>query len=228
MSPTRRDLLRALGVGATAVVAGCLSNDGPADSPTTGPQTESPTDTPADGMPTDSTPTDGTGGTRPRGTGGPGVSIVAADESPELPVGPAVEVVTDAASEESPPQLRVTVTNEAEETLSIGEGRDVVFAYVADEDDLLILLPAGEQYPAEPDCWRLTEGIAVTEEYRTTELEPGESTSQLLDLYALPGEDACLPVGQFRFTATYSVARGTDRLPTDGESARWGFTITLE
>jgi hypothetical protein len=122
----------------------------------------------------------------------------------------------------------VTVTNEADETLSIGEGRDVVFAYVADEDGHLILLPTGEEYPAEPGCWRLSEGIAVTEEYRTTELGPGESTSRLLDLYALPGEDACLPVGEFRFTSTYSVARGADRVASDGESTEWGFGVTLE
>jgi hypothetical protein len=219
MSPTRRDLLRTLGVGAAAVVAGCLSNGSPAGSPT---------DSPTDDLPTDDTDTDDSGGTRPTGTGGPGVSIVDTDETPDLPIRPEVAVVTEAATEETPPQLRVTVTNDADETLSIGEGRDVVFAYVEDEDGVLILLPAGEEYPAEPDCWRLSEGIAVTEEYRTIELEPGESTSRLLDLYALPGEDACLPVGNFRFTATYSVARGPDRIATDGESTEWGFTITLE
>ena len=214
MSPTRRDLLRLAGLSGTALVAGCLSNGGP-------------TATPTDDLPTD-TPTDDSGGTRPTGTGGPGVSVVAIDEAPDLPIRPTVEVVTEAATEATPPQLRVTVTNEADEVISIGEGRDVVFAYVADEDGLLILLPAGEEYPAEAGCWRLTEGIAVTEEYRTTELDPGESTSQLLDLYALPGEDACLPVGQFRFTSTYSVARGPDRIPTEGSSAEWGFTVTLE
>ncbi len=218
MSPTRRDLLRTAGLSVTALVAGCLSNGTPAGSPT---------DSPTDDLPGDS-PTDDSGDTRPSGTGGPGVSIVNTDETPDLPVRPEIEVVTEAATDETPPQLRVTVTNEADETLSIGEGRDVVFAYVADEDGHLQLLPAGEEYPAEAGCWRLTEGIAVTEEYRTTELGPGESTSQLLDLYALPGEDACLPVGNFRFTSTYSVARGPDRLATEGESAEWGFTLSLE
>lgn len=225
MSPTRRDLLCTLGAGATAVVAGCLSNGSPA-----GPPTDTPTNSPTDGtdLPTDGTDTDDSGSTRPAGTGGPGVSIVATDETPDLPVRPEVEIVTEAATEETPPQLRVTVTSEADETLSIGEGWDVVFAYVEDEDGLLILLPAGEEYPAEAGCWRLSEGIAVTEEYRTTELDPGESTSRLLDLYALPGEDACLPVGEFRFTSTYSVARGPGRIASDGASTEWGFSVTLE
>jgi hypothetical protein len=217
MFPTRRDLLRTLGVGATAVVAGCLSGGTPDGSPT-----DTPTETPTE------PPTDGSGSTRPTGTGGPGVSIVTTDEPPDLPVRPEVAVVTEAATEESPPQLRVTVTNEADGTISIGEGREVVFAYVEDDDRGLILLPAGEEYPAEAGCWRLGEPIAITEEYRTTELEPGESATQLLDLYALPGEDACLPVGEFRFTATYSVVQEADRTASEGESAEWGFTITLE
>jgi hypothetical protein len=218
MSPTRRDLLRAAGLSATALVAGCLSSGAPAGSPT---------DSETDDLPDDSE-TDDSGDTRPSGTGGPGVSIAATDDAPDLPVRPEIEVVTEAATDETPPQLRVTVTNEADEVVSIGESRDVVFAHVADENGHLQLLPAGEVYPAEAGCWRLTEGIAVTEEYRTTELESGESTAQLLDLYALPGEDACLPVGNFRFTSTYSVARGPDRMATEGESAEWGFSVTLE
>jgi hypothetical protein len=216
-------VLALTGSGALAALAGCLGDGASGDGGT-------PTDAPTTGTPTDDLPTDGgtddSGGTRPSGSGGPGVSIVARDDASRLAVEPSVEVVTEAASETSPPQLRTTVTNPTDRTLWIGEGRAVVFAYVSSEDGQLVLLPADGDYPAEPDCWRLAEPIAVTEEYRITELEPGASTSQLLDLYALPGEDACLPVGEFRFTSTFSVTDEEGEVPSEG--GRWGFSVTLE
>jgi hypothetical protein len=72
----------------------------------------------------------------------------------------------------------------------------------------------------------LTEGIAVTEEYRMLDIPPGEPSTRLVDLYGAPiEEDACLPVGEYRFETTIAVLGG------DGEqdqSATWGFTILLE
>ncbi|MFC6726502.1 hypothetical protein ACFQE1_19470, partial [Halobium palmae] len=165
--------------------------------------------------------------TRPAGTGGPGVHIVATDDAPDFPVRPAVEVTREAATPDYPPQLRVTVTNGSEESVSVGEGRAIVFAYVTDDSGDLMLLPAGEQYPAEADCWRLTEGIAVTEEYRVVDLAPGESVSQLVDLYGTAGGDGCLPVGEYRFETTYSLV-DEDGSSEAGRGVEWGFSLTLE
>ncbi|SDE97972.1 hypothetical protein SAMN04488067_101311 [Halorubrum xinjiangense] len=88
-----------------------------------------------------------------------------------------------------------------------------------------MLLPGGEEYPAEPGCWRLTDAIAITEEYRTFALDPGESSERLVDLYATPGEDACLPVGEYRFETTISVV-SDDAEPQS--STAWGFSVVLE
>jgi hypothetical protein len=137
----------------------------------------------------------------------------------------------------------VTVTNRSDETVWVGEGRAIVFAFVSDESRDLVLLPAGNEYEAKADCWRLTEGVAVTEEYRTVALDPGESVSQLVDLYGAAGGDACLPVGERRFEATYSVVTGRDEVAGGGdegaketegakesrrEAEEWGFSILLE
>jgi hypothetical protein len=184
------------------------------------------------GLPgTDSGTDDGSnaGGTRPSGTGGPGVTIVSVDDAPDLPVRPSVELTRDTATADHPPQLRTILTNITDAPVSVGEGRAVHFEYVYDDATHLVLLPAGEEWPAEPDCWRLTDGIAVTEEYRTFEVATDEPSTRLVDLYATPGEgedaDACLPVGEYRFETTISV------LSEAGEqesSARWGFSVLLE
>lgn len=220
MSPTRRTFLRAGGLASLALVAGCTA-DGQAsdDDPTT-----EPTD---DGLPGDDGTDNPAGGTRPTGTGGPGLTLASVDDAPDLPVTPNVEVTRDVATEEHPPQLRVTVTNDGDETVTVGEGRAIVFSYVTSESGQLTLLPTGGDYPADPDCWRLTDGIAVTEEYRTVTLEPGESTSQLVDVYGAAGGDGCLPVGEHRFESTYTVMRGED-MSDESEQARWGFSVLLE
>ncbi|MFB6217667.1 MAG: hypothetical protein ABEH77_00575, partial [Halobacteriaceae archaeon] len=174
MYPTRRDVLAAGGLLAVAALAGCLGAVQP-------PRND---DRPDGGDPGSDT--------RPGGTGGPGLSLAAVDAAPGLPVRPSVEITRDTATADHPPQLRVTVTNGGEEAVRVGEGRDVVFAYVQDTDRQLMLLPAEGNYPAEPDCWRLSEPVAVTEEYRVIDLAPGESVSALVDLYGAPGPDACL------------------------------------
>ncbi|WP_089882235.1 hypothetical protein [Halogeometricum limi] len=217
MNTTRRALVSSCGIGTLALLAGCLGGSDGSD----GDDTETPDETLSPGG-TDNE----TGGTRPRGTGGPGVTIVSRDGDPDAPVRPTVEVTEEAATEEHPPVLTATVTNESDRAVTIGEGRDVVFAYRSDTDDQLILLPTDGDYPAEAGCWRLAEQIAVTEEYRMVTLEPGESTSQELGLYALPGEDACLPVGEYRFESSYAVMD-----EPDGErqnSFTWGFSVLLE
>lgn len=195
MYPTRRHYVGGVGSALVGGLAGCLG--------------------------------DGSGGTRPSGTGGPGVNIVSTDGDLDLPIRPAVEVLRDAATPEHPPRLRTTLTNTGDEPVSVGEGRAVHFEYVTDGTGALVLLPgeSGREYPADPDCWRLTEDIPVTEEYRTFEIESGGSRSRPVDLYATPDVDGCLPVGEYRFETTIT------RVSADAEpesSAPWGFSIVLE
>lgn len=138
--------------------------------------------------------------TRPAGSGGPGVTIVSTDEAPDLPVRPSVEIVCEAATTDHPPRLRTTLGNTGSEPIRVGEGRAVHFEHVTSDDGLLTLLPPtpDRDYPAESDCWRLTENVAITEEYRTFEIAAGESSSRPVDLYATPDADGCLPVGEHR------------------------------
>jgi hypothetical protein len=215
MTPTRRRYLRGVGgasAGGLVALAGCTST-GPGD------------DGGDDGPGGDGGGDGDAGGTRPEGTGGPGVSIVATDGDADFRVQPSVEVTREAATTDHPPQLRTTLTNAGDERVRVGEGRAVHFEYVYDGDGALVFLPADGEYPAEPDCWRLTDAIAVTEEYRTFALDPGETSERLVDLYATPGEDACLPVGEYRFETTVSVV--TENAEPES-STPWGFSVVLE
>lgn len=174
---------------------------------------------------------DGSDGTRPRGTGGPGLSIAGQDPQPDLPLEVAVEVTRDVATDQHPPGLRVSLTNTGDDLVGVGEGRAVVFAYRTSTDRALTLLPAEFDAPAKPGCWRLTDGVAVTEEYRITRIEPHETVSQTLSLYAshdgTTEPDACLPVGEHRFESAYSVHPDAET-PETSQRATWGFSVLLE
>lgn len=216
MAPSRRRYLRWCSGFVPGVMAGFAGCTDSTPDTTNGPD-ESSTPTTAG---TDA------GETRPTGSGGPGVTLVAVD-GVGLPIEAAVEIVREAATADHPPRLRTSLTNTGENEIRLGEGRAVHFEYVADESESLVFLPGedGNEYPAEPDCWRLTDDVPISEEYQTFALDAGASRSRLVDLYARPGEDACLPVGEFRFETTVSIV-SEDAEPQS--SAQWGLTILLE
>ena len=235
--PNRRTVLKCCALATTLPLAGCLGDaepgadqqsTTPANTPTP-PATDTRTPHPTQNATTGALPggndTDA-GGTRLRGTGGPGVTLVGTDDQASP-----VELVREVATSGAPPRLRVSITNVGDESHSVGEGRAVVFAYRHDTAKQLVLLPADGTYPAEPGCWRLTDGIAVTEEYRTVTLAPGQTVARSLDLYGAVGEDACLPVGEFRFETTYQVrpaADGTALSDDEAATYSWGFTVLME
>ncbi|GAB7012124.1 hypothetical protein [Halolamina salina] len=168
------------------------------------------------------------GGTRPEGTGGPAVTLASVDDRPDLPLGVEVTVTEPVATEDHPPGVAVSITNEGEETVAIGEARAAVFEYQHSDDGYLALLPADGEYAAEPGCWRLTEDVGTTEEYRTVTLEPGASHASDLELYAAGVEDdACLPVGEHRFETTITRYPDPENLDA-GEGVDWGFSVLLE
>jgi len=219
MHSARRRYLRYIGgVGSVLItgLAGCAGGSGGNGSD------DSPNETPPG---TNSSDDSAAGGTRPAGTGGPGVTIVSTDADPEIPIHPSVEIVRDTATADHPPRLRTTLENTGDEPVRVGEGRSVHFEYVTADSGLLMLLPGDGEYPAEPDCWRLTDVIATTGEYRTFEIEAGGSSSRLVDLYASPDADGCLPVGEHRFESTISIV-SEDAEPQS--SAEWGFSVLLE
>ncbi|WP_254824465.1 hypothetical protein [Haloglomus halophilum] len=240
--PTRRTLLRAGGLAGLALLAGCTTGATPGaggDEPTPTPSpTPAPTETDGGiveddasseprsdgGLPGDDG--DAAGGTRPAGTGGPGVTLVGID-GPDAPLAADVTFLEPVATAETPPSLRVTLTNTGDGAVRVGEGRAARFQYVHDESGRLVLLPVEGEWDAEPDCWRLRHGIATTEEYRTFELAPGASATADLALYTSAETDACLPVGEHTFRTPYQVG-GADSAPGEGTGGEWGFTVLLE
>ena len=211
---TRRAVLRGGSLLTLSALAGCLAAP------------------PSDGLGSELPPGDAPNGTddetRPRGTGGPGVSLASVDDDPAIPLSVDVTLLDAVATDDHPPSLRVTVTNTGDTTVGLGEARAAVFAYQYSVDDLLALLPADGDYPADPGCWRLSEGIAVTQEYRTVVLEPGASHAADLELYAAGVEaDACLPVGEHRFETTMTRYSEPETLE-GGDAVDWGFSVLLE
>jgi hypothetical protein len=236
MSPTRRTLLAGAGLLGTGLLAGCVaagtgSPDGtPSPDPTDSP-TPTPTATPgpSDGpLPEGDGGDDGdgdAGGTRPRGTGGPGLSLVGTDPTPDLPVEPGVRVLEPVATADHPPALRVTLTNTSGAPVTVGEGRAVRFQFVVDDARILQLLPTEGEYPVTGgNCWRLSEAVATTMEYRTEELAAGETITADVELYALSDYDGCLPVGEFRFVTRLGAGDSMESMA----QADWGFTVLLE
>jgi hypothetical protein len=227
--PTRRALLQAGGLAGIALLAGCTTGATPGAG---GDPTPTPSPTPSltptgtdSGLPGDDG--DGAaGGTRPAGTGGPGVSLVRIG-GPDAPLAAEVTLLEPVATAEAPPTLRVTLTNTGDTAVRVGEGRAARFQYVHDDSGRLVLLPADGEWDGVPDCWRLRHGIAVTEEYRTVELAPGAAATADLALYASAGGDACLPVGEHTFSTRYQVGPA-DSAPGEGASGEWGFTVLLE
>ena len=212
----RRSLLAALPLSLLPFT-GCLS------APTTGLQTPGG-DSGGDGGLPDGNGSD-SGSTRPEATGGPGVTLAGVDAQPDGPLSTDVEITRDTATADHPPGLRVTVTNTGTETVTVGEARAVLFQYQHSTEGALVLLPAEFDAPAEPDCWRLTDAIAVTREYRAETLAPSASMAAELSLYASvqSPDGTCLPVGEHRFERSYTVT-------SDGDSQQfsWGFTVLLE
>ena len=233
---SRRTLLGALSILGTAGLAGCLTTFTPGETAGDDGSENDPGNGDTGGNdgndgPGDDAGNDDSGQTRLRGTGGPGVTLAVRDPQPDLPLEIAVEVTRDVATGQHPPGLRVSLTNTGDAPIGVGEGRAVVFAYRTSTDGALTLLPAEFDAPAKPGCWRLTDGVAVTEEYHITRIEPDETISQTLSLYAshdgTTEPDACLPVGEHRFESVYSVHADAET-PESSQQATWGFSVLLE
>lgn len=220
---TRRELLRAAGLGGCFTLAGCtaLATDPtPAEDPaTSGPGTE-PTEL--------EVPRDATHRAR----------VASTDDAPDLPVRPRVSLADPFLTSGSPPVLRVDVENPTDEPVTVGEYRAVVFQYVRSEEGAYQLLPHSERstdgapdrvrgdYEVTDDgCFKLADPVAVTMEYGTVEIPAGGTLTAFVGLYVSPDAADCPPVGDHRFEASYSVAPLTEGGP---DPRPWGFTLSVE
>ncbi|ELZ97344.1 hypothetical protein C439_18518 [Haloferax mediterranei ATCC 33500] len=171
--------------------------------------------------------TDTSDGTQPAHS--PELSLANVDKAADAPIEHSIEVTKAATTDEHPPQVRVTLTNTSDEAVQAGEGRDIFFKYITDDSDELILLPAGSEYSADPGCWRLKESLFLTQEYQMISLDPGESRSELVDLYGAAKqegeEETCLSVGEFSFESNFSVGASE---ADEKQEAKCRFSISLE
>lgn len=159
--------------------------------------------------------------------GGPRVTLLSVTDTSDFPVQPSIEVTRPNTTGEHPPQFRTTLTNTTNTSVWVGEARSAHFEYMVDESREFISLPydTDDRYPAEPGCWRLTDAIGASADFKTVEVPPGEPTTRLIELYGFREGEGCLPTGTFRFETSMSLfsRRGVD----PGPSARWAFEIRV-
>ncbi|WP_255195304.1 hypothetical protein [Halorarius litoreus] len=228
---TRRSLLRAAGVAGVVALAGCtaIANDD------------------SDPLPDGGSDGDGPGGSQPSDLEHPPdathiARITGQDDAPDLPIRPRVSLADPYVTQGSPPVVRVDVENPTDDPVVVGEYRGVVFQYVGSDDRTYVFLPHSErstegdpdrtrpEYDVEGDgCWRLTSGIAVTQEYGTVEVPANGTLTAYVGLYASEDAGRCTPLGERRFETVYNyfedgVPGGEDTTRND----RWGFSLSVE
>lgn len=154
---------------------------------------------------------------------------------PDIPVEPSVSIVSPTAAEGHPPRLRVEWTNTGEETVRIGEAREITFAHDFSDGGRVRLLPRDwtsvTPGTGAEGCARLRPGgpITVTGEFRSGTLDPGDSHARVVGVWV--GEnadsDGCLPTGEFAFETPvhYGTADGSVLDSDPGET--WGFTLSV-
>ena len=136
-----------------------------------------------------------------------------------------VEVVDPHADPESPPAVRITMTNTADEEQAWYTGHAEVFSPGRSEDQTLALSPSRDAENAtDTGCWQMTELEMYPAMRKATSLNAGESASTNLYLWGAPTDDStadCIPRGTYQFTQEYS------RVDNDA-SFTWGFRLTVE
>jgi len=209
MRKARRRFLR-FGASLGAVgVAGCLSRgagagtDGPRTNTATNPETRSPTNTE---MPTPTQP------------GQPFESPFRFD----------VEVVTPEPTPDSPPIVRITVTNEDDEShgLSIGDSKFPFGSNLGTRPEAGVVLVTDWE-DREGPCWtgkpRALPGI------NGEQFDPGESTSvrrAVMNRSQTKTPEACWPRRTFLFTQKYILGPPDSVSSGKGDFA-WGFWVRV-
>lgn len=207
----RRQALR-IGAGALAVgMAGCLASEAPGDpSPS-----ESPSPSPS-----------------PTPTGTP-VEIADRADQPDVPVEYAVEMAEPRATDEHPARPRVTLTNPTDSEVVLGEEREVQCYYVSSDGRTLYLAPVGDgevDYPVNPGCWQLTEGVATDAYYGTLSVGAGEEVTAESFVFGhqdLPA-GTCLPEGDHQVRIEGRAGDSPGEVTDDGATRfEWGFTLQV-
>lgn len=111
------------------------------------------------------------------------------------------------ASESHPPQFRVSLTNEREQTVDVGYGQSLMFsAGRTHQPEGLIIVPAADEsdkQPATPmdGCWQYDESQEVTvhADLNGETLALGESAIATFAVYNEADAESCFPAGEYTF-----------------------------
>lgn len=162
------------------------------------------------------------------------LKIVNQAAQPNIPITYTVTLVQSVATKTQPGRLQITITNERDDAIALGEERDIKFHHVASSDRKVYLYPAGDGQwagPVEPGCWRLTEHVAVPEYYGIETIPAGETLRAECFVYGHPdlAPDACLPAGDHAVRMMGIAADDEDGIVGDGEQTEfdWGFTLGI-
>lgn len=157
----------------------------------------------------------------------------------DSPIGYELDVSQAIATTETPPRLTVEATNEAAESLGVGEVRTMRFWNErSGSDHELVLLPIDHggsigyldgRPTGEGSCWHLDSRIVQTTAYRYETLAPGDSIASELQVWWVGPIDTCFPTGTFEFAVDYDVWTPGDDTPAgSGDPYRFGFTLQVE
>lgn len=111
---------------------------------------------------------------------------VITDPPPDLPIAPAVSVVTAESSAEGPTRIAVTWANGTERQIRFGEERNATFHIATSDDERARLL--GDEYGtwndivSFGDCWYVSGEVNGDGAYRVVDLEAGGAHRAELDL----------------------------------------------
>lgn len=147
-----------------------------------------------------------------------------------------IAIVAEASNrtvtENDPAMIRVAVTNQTEQSLTIYPGSMPVFgepvSTVDDGNRVVLRQNSGgvdETDKVAADCWQWNhEHVSTGAAPYSSDVEPGGVVSEDFLVYEHPeNDDPCLPFGEYRFVDSY-------RLETeDGreDSFEWGFSVAI-
>lgn len=153
---------------------------------------------------------------------------VETDSPPDLPIEPAVSVITRQSTETSPAGIAVEWENVGDGPVRVGEADAMVFAAARSVDDRAHLLAfdrIGDRRDSVSfgDCWYVSDPLTFDGEYATVHLDPGDRHTAEPDLYAR--DETCLAPGTYRFETSVRSAARHDR---PEKTVELGFALELE
>ncbi|MEF8915724.1 hypothetical protein [Natronomonas sp.] len=152
---------------------------------------------------------------------------VTADPPPDLPIEPAVSVVTAEATATTPASIAVGWENTDDRAVRAGEADSIVFSATRSKDENVQLLAfdrigdRSEKVSFE-DCWYVSGDLVFDGDYEVIDLEPGKRHTAEPDLYA--SDDACLTSDSYEFETLVSVE---DQYGREEKTEEWGFALDI-